>query len=176
MLADSKRICVGSLLATLAILLSSILAVHPQGSPVQQATLVSITRPVPKLDVTPATVAQKQVQPPNTPRPAPTVQKASPAVAAPPTLELPAGLLCIRGPWPSSRLPWGESNADYSVHGWPYSGGYQYDDPTWGGFGGYARAWLAPVWVQDLKAKLDYDQGPQRRHQLWPRTSIACGV
>ena len=183
MLAGSKRICVVNLLASLTILLSSILAVHPQDPPIQQAPPVSITRLVPKLDVTPVAVAQKQIQPsravtqapPATPRPAPIVQKAS-AEAAPPTPALPAGLLCIRGPWPSSRLPWGESNADYSVHDRRYSGAYQYDDPTWGRFMGYVRAWLAPAWVQDLRALLDYNLGPQHRHQLWPHTSYACGV
>jgi hypothetical protein len=213
MIADSKRLYVVSLLAMTAILFTSILVLIPQQSPVQQATLVSLTtRPAPKLDVSPVpagnqtrlATAQKQAQTSaaaTTVSPAPKVVS-SPArvnpkpVTSPPapvlspspglvsnalvSMDLPSGLLCIRGPWGKATH---ESGSDYTIHTeWPSgresttTGAYQYDDPTWGKFLGYARAYLAPPWVQDLKAFLDYNLGPQHRHQLWPHTSYLCGV
>lgn len=88
---------------------------------------------------------------------------------APPSSNLPAGLLCIR------RL---ESTDNYRQPGSPYGdyGGYQYKSGTWDGYGGYVRADLAPPAVQDERALADYNQGPAVRHQLWPHTSRACGV
>lgn len=208
MIADSKRLYLVSLLTTAAVLCAMILVVVPQRSPIQQATLISMTRPAPKLDVSPVPVvkqthlatAQKQTQtstavakvvsaPKPVQPPAPAIPKTT--VSPPPpapglvsnvlaSVGLPTGLLCIRGPWGKATH---ESGGNYAIHTeWPSgresatTGGYQYDDPTWGGFMGYARAYLAPAWVQDLKAFLDYNLGPQARHQLWPHTSYLCGV
>lgn len=88
--------------------------------------------------------------------------------------DLPAGLLCIRGPW--NGYP-GESNANYrAVSPFGDGGGYQYQPRTWGGFGGYPRAELAPPAVQDARALADYLMGTAMRHMLWPNTSRRCGV
>jgi hypothetical protein len=81
---------------------------------------------------------------------------------------MPAGLLCIR------HL---ESTDNYLAHS-PYGdwGGFEYKNGTWDGYGGYARADLAPPAVQNERALADYNQGSAVRHQLWPHTSRACGV
>lgn len=179
MFAGSRKIYVVSLLATLAILFSSALVLS-QGSTIQETTLISSTiRFTPALNIAPP-VVQKQIQTSTAitviSQPKPTVVHSSPATST----SLPSGLLCIRGPWGKATH---ESGGNYSIHTeWPSgqesatTGGYQYDDPTWGGFMGYARAYLAPAWVQDLKASLDYKAGPQVRHIRWPVTSFLCGV
>lgn len=95
---------------------------------------------------------------------------------------LPAGLLCIRGPWNGNP---GESNANYrAVSPYGDGGGYQYQPGTWdggdgilgNGYKGYARAELAPPAVQDARALADYLMGTAMRHMLWPNTSRRCGV
>jgi hypothetical protein len=210
MLAGSSwKFCVVSVSAAGAILLSSALVLMPQEAQPQQAALVSMTRPAPRLEVTPVPVqvqarpatGYKPVQPAKTvvqPTPAPKSEPVAPVprvntstqAPEPPgggvisnvltSVDLPSGLLCIRGPWGKATH---ESGGDYSIHTeWPTgresatTGAYEYDDQTWGGFMGYARAYLAPPWVQDLKALLDFNVGPQHRHQLWPHTSYLCGV
>jgi hypothetical protein len=81
---------------------------------------------------------------------------------------MPAGLLCIR------HL---ESTDNYQAHSpWGDFGGFEYKSGTWDGYGGYARADLAPPAVQDERALADYNKGPAVRHGLWPHTSLACGV
>lgn len=189
MIADSKRLYVVSLLATLAVLFAMALVVVPQRSQIQQATLVSLTtRPVPRLDVVPTADPVAETKPVQTATRAAAPKTVTPVVVRPTPVipsvsvgasNLPAGLLCIRGP-NSSRMPWGESNADYrAISKHPpglYTGAYEYDDPTWGNFMGYPRAYLAPPAVQDAKALSDYNLGMQTRHRLWPHTSIACGV
>lgn len=84
------------------------------------------------------------------------------------TLSLPAGLICIETH---------ESEGRYDIVS-PYGdgGAFQYKASTWGGFGGYARAELAPPAMQDARALVDYLRGALVRHQLWPHTSRMCGV
>jgi hypothetical protein len=50
-----------------------------------------------------------------------------------------------------------ESDGDYTAQaaGSSASGAYQFIDTTWGGFGGYPEAWMAPPAVQDAKAAIN---------------------
>lgn len=94
----------------------------------------------------------------------------APVVApiVPPSSGLPTGLVCIR------KL---ESTDNYQAKSpWGDFGGFEYKNGTWDGYGGYARADLAPPEVQDRRALEDYNKGPAVRHQLWPVTSRRCGV
>jgi Transglycosylase-like domain len=81
---------------------------------------------------------------------------------------MPPGLLCIETK---------ESRRRYTVVS-PYGDGgvLQYQPATWDNYGGYARAELAPPAVQEERGLTDYNRGPAVRHQLWPHTSLACGV
>lgn len=61
-----------------------------------------------------------------------------------------------------------ESGCNYSTNtGNGYYGAYQYDVGTWGGYGGYARADLAPKEVQDAKFAETY---ARRGCSPWPNT------
>ena len=67
-----------------------------------------------------------------------------------------------------ARIRQRESGGNYATNtGNGYYGAYQYDIGTWGNYGGYARADLAPAAVQDAKAALTY---AQRGCSPWPNT------
>lgn len=68
-----------------------------------------------------------------------------------------------------AKLRFCESGGDYSKNtGNGYYGAYQYDISTWAGYGGYARADLAPSAVQDAKAQETF---ARRGASPWP----VCG-
>lgn len=54
-----------------------------------------------------------------------------------------------------------------------YYGAYQFDIQTWGGYGGFANASLAPPEIQDQKAWETYQR---RGWQPWPSCSRAMGL
>lgn len=61
-----------------------------------------------------------------------------------------------------------ESGCNYSINtGNGYYGAYQFDVGTWGGYGGYSRADLAPPAVQDAKFQETY---ARRGCSPWPNT------
>ena len=67
-----------------------------------------------------------------------------------------------------ARIRQRESGGNYAENtGNGYYGAYQYDIGTWGNYGGYARADLAPPAVQDAKAAQTY---AQRGCSPWPNT------
>jgi LysM repeat protein len=68
----------------------------------------------------------------------------------------------------ASRVRARESGGNYGANtGNGYYGAYQFDIGTWGGYGGYARADLAPAAVQDAKFQETYSR---RGCSPWPNT------
>lgn len=67
-----------------------------------------------------------------------------------------------------ARIRARESGGNYATNtGNGYYGAYQYDDGTWGGYGGYRHASDAPPEVQDAKARETY---AARGCSPWPNT------
>jgi len=67
-----------------------------------------------------------------------------------------------------ARIRARESGGNYATNtGNGYYGAYQYNDGTWGGYGGYAHASDAPASVQDAKAAETY---AARGCSPWPNT------
>lgn len=68
----------------------------------------------------------------------------------------------------AARVRARESGGNYATNtGNGYSGAYQYDDGTWGGYGGYAHAYQAPAAIQDAKFQQTY---AARGCSPWPNT------
>jgi LysM repeat protein len=68
----------------------------------------------------------------------------------------------------ASRVRARESGGNYGANtGNGYYGAYQFDVGTWGGYGGYARADLAPAAIQDAKFQETYGR---RGCSPWPNT------
>lgn len=73
--------------------------------------------------------------------------------------------------WEALRLC--EAGGDYTKNtGNGYFGAYQYSNSTWAGFGGYARADLAPAAVQDAKARQTAAAG----FGSWPACAAKLGL
>lgn len=73
-----------------------------------------------------------------------------------------------------SRLRMCEAGGVYSRNsGNGYYGAYQYDIGTWAGYGGYARADLAPPAVQDAKA---HETQAARGWNPWPACARKMGL
>lgn len=73
-----------------------------------------------------------------------------------------------------ARLRSCEAGGNYDRNsGNGYYGAYQYDISTWGGYGGYARADLAPPNVQDEKVWETYQR---RGWQPWPSCKVKMGL
>lgn len=67
-----------------------------------------------------------------------------------------------------TRVCMRESGCNYATNtGNGYSGAYQYDDRTWGGYAGYSHAYQAPPAVQDQKFAETY---AARGCSPWPNT------
>ena len=67
-----------------------------------------------------------------------------------------------------NRVKMRESGCNYAINtGNGYYGAYQFDIRTWNNYGGYARADLAPIEVQDAKAVATYNA---RGCSPWPNT------
>lgn len=67
-----------------------------------------------------------------------------------------------------ARIRARESGGNYATNtGNGYYGAYQYNDGTWGGYGGYLHASDAPAAVQDAKAQQTY---AARGCSPWPST------
>jgi hypothetical protein len=76
------------------------------------------------------------------------------------------------GAWAALRQC--ESGGNYAANtGNGYYGAYQYDLPTWGNYGGYARPDLAPPSVQDAKAQ---ETQARRGWSPWPACSRKLGL
>ena len=68
----------------------------------------------------------------------------------------------------AARVRARESGGNYATNtGNGYYGAYQFDDGTWGGYGGYAHASDAPPAVQDAKFQETY---ARRGCSPWPNT------
>jgi LysM repeat protein len=97
------------------------------------------------------------------------VVAASTAVSATPVAAVATSAVAIGNPGGlAQRVCARESGCNYAENtGNGYYGAYQFDSGTWGDFGGYAEANLAPAAVQDAKFQQEY---AIRGCSPWPNT------
>lgn len=94
-------------------------------------------------------------------------QQAAAAVVQNPVVKVSTGDV-----WEQLRMC--EAGGNYARNsGNGYYGAYQFDIGTWGGYGGYARADLAPPAVQDEKARLTHNA---RGWYPWPACARKLGL
>jgi len=85
-----------------------------------------------------------------------------------------AAPLVIGGDDAFAKLRFCEAGGDYTKNtGNGYYGAYQYDIRTWGNYGGYASANLAPPEVQDAKARVTQ---AARGWSPWPSCARRLGL
>lgn len=122
----------------------------------------------------PAPPAQTPIE---TPKQAPTPPKLKPSTPPKPKA-VPKPKPVVQAPAPDAgvwdKLAFCESKGNWSINtGNGFYGGLQFDIGTWAGYGGYARADLAPREVQIAKAE---EVRARRGFYPWPACARALGL